>query len=217
MSETNKQSLSDIAYQKLKNMLVNLELRPGGAITEIQLMENLGMSRTPIRQALQRLAQEEFVSLAPHKGWFVCQVSVRDIQEFFVVREAIEGIAARLAAELISEETLHELNAIAEKADKEAEKSDDFDACDVLHQKIFEAVNNQQINRIISLYEDHLKRFHIMACHLPGRLILSYKEHCEVLKALTARDGEKAELAMREHIRSSRRSLLEAILNGNVI
>lgn len=216
---TDKQSLSDIAHQKLKNMLLDLELRPGSVITEIKLMETLGMSRTPIRQALHRLAQEEFVRLAPRKGWFIAEVSLRDIQDIFVVREALEGIAARLAAELITKETLYELNdyMAGVAAEEQAEESKNIDPGDILHQKIFEAVGNQQMNRVLSLYGDHLRRFHIMACRLPGRALLSYKEHYEILRALTDRDGDKAEQAMRHHIRSSRCSLLEAIVNERVM
>lgn len=210
-----RQSLSDIAHEKIKNMLLGLELRPGSAITEIQLMENLGMSRTPVRQALQRLDQEGFVRLLPRKGWFVAGVSLRDIQEIFVIREALEGIAARLATELMTDERLRELNeymaGVATQDQAEGQKN--IDPGDILHQRIFEAVNNEQMNRVLGLYDEQLRRFHIMACRLPGRTLLSYQEHYGILRALTERNGEKAEQAMREHIRSSKRSIMDGVVN----
>lgn len=213
-----KQSLSDKAHTTLKNMLLELELRPGSPITEIQLMETLGMSRTPIRQALHRLAQEGFVHLTPRKGWFVTDISLRDIQEIFVIREALEGMAARLAAEAMTETSLRMLNEYMDQLASQIPEdgAEAIDPGDILHQKIFEAVDNNQMNRVLNLYGDHLRRFHIMAIRLPGRAYLSYKEHCDVLQALTNRDGERAEQAMRDHIRSSKRSLFEAIVNEKV-
>lgn len=218
VSGSKKISLSDVAHGQLKNMLLDLTIRPGSPITELQLMETLGMSRTPIRQALHRLQQEGFVILAPRKGWFVADVSLRDIQEIFVVREALEGIAARLAAEAITNDVLRELNDYMKQISF-ATSVDDREAVDpgdILHDKIFESVDNKQMNRVLSLYGDHLRRFHIMAIRLPGRARLSYQEHCEILHALMERNGEQAEQAMRNHIRSSKRSLFEAIANERV-
>jgi len=214
-SNTEKKTLSDIAYSQIKNMLLEFELHPGSAVTEIMFMQKFGISRTPVRQALQRLEQEGFMRLTPHKGWFVAGVSLRDIQEIFVVREALEGIAARLAAELLSPEVLSELNIYMQKISNQdqAKDVDAIDPGDILHEKIFAAVNNQQMNRVLKLYDDQLRRFHIMACKLPGRALLSYKEHYKILEALTERNGEKAEKAMREHIHSSKQSILEAVVN----
>ncbi|MDF2500134.1 MAG: transcriptional regulator, GntR family protein [Anaerosporomusa subterranea] len=219
VSSAGKTSLSDLAHNTLKNMLLNLEIRPGSPITEIQLMETLGMSRTPIRQALHRLEQEGFVNLTPRKGWFVADISLRDIQEIFVVREALEGIAARLAAESITDDVLRELNEYMVKVSSAAapDEQEAVDPGDILHDQIFAAVDNKQMNRVLGLYGDHLRRFHIMAIRLPGRALLSYQEHCEILQALTKRDGEGAEQAMRNHIRSSKRSLFEAIVNERVV
>lgn len=215
VSNLGKKSLSDIAYGKIKKMLLDFELHPGSPVTEILLMEKLGISRTPVRQALQRLEQEGLMRLTPRKGWFVAGVSLRDIQEIFVVREALEGMAARLAAELITQERLDELSIYMKKIarQKESDGIDAIDPGDILHARIFEAVDNQQMNRVLKLYDDQLSRFHIMACKLPGRALLSYKEHYKVLQALIERDGEKAERAMREHIYSSKRSILDAVVN----
>lgn len=216
VSGSSKLSLSDVAHEKLKNMLLDLQLRPGSPITECQLMDTLGMSRTPIRQALHRLEQEGFIQLVPRKGWFVADVSLRDIQEIFVVREALEGIAARMAAEVMSDAVLGELNDYMRQiavASATAGGQEDIDPGDILHQRIFELVDNKQMNRVLNLYGDHLRRFHYMAIRLPGRALLSYQEHCKILRALTDRNAEQAELSMRQHIRSSKNSLFEAIAN----
>ena len=101
-----KQSLSFVAYEKIKAMILDMELAPGSSLTEMGLIEKLSMSRTPIREALYRLQQERFVELAPRKGWFVSQIRLRDIQELFEIREALEGISARNATHRIPQEKL---------------------------------------------------------------------------------------------------------------
>lgn len=211
--DTTKQSLSDIAYVRIKAALVDLQFGPGSAITEMQLMEKLGMSRTPVRQALHRLEQEGLVKLLPRKGWFVAGVSLRDIQEIFVIREALEGIAARLAAERMTDAQLQELKDYMDKV-KPAEGQETIDPGDILHQRIFEVVENAQMNRVLNLYDDQLRRFHVMASRLPGRALLSYREHYDILAAMIEREAEKAERLMREHIRSSKSSILEAVINN---
>ena len=210
-------SLSKVAYCRIKRRILELELRPGSSLTEITLMNAEGMSRTPIRQALQLLEQEGFVFLAPGKGWFIKDISLRDLQEIFVVREALEGMAARLAAESISDESLSELSVYMEKIRKNGECSRlEADPGDIIHQKIIDAIDNKQMRRAISLNGDHLRRFHLMSIRLPGRSLQSYEEHLEILRALSERHGEKSEAAMRTHIRSSKQSLFDAIASGKV-
>lgn len=212
-----KVSLGEIAYRKLKELVLQLALRPGQPITETDLIETLGMSRTPIRQALNRLEQEGFVSLIPRTGWFVTEISLRDIHEIFIVREALEGMAARLAAETMSAQALEELNDyMGALAAGGAARESEMDPGDRIHDMILAAANNQRIAGVLQLYGDHLRRFHYVAIQLPGRVALSHEEHQQILAALNERDGEAAEAVMRRHIQSSRRSLFDSIAEGRV-
>lgn len=216
-SSINKLSLSDIAYSKLKDMILNLEFQPGDPITEFQVLASLGMSRTPIRQALHRLDQEGFVNLIPRKGWFVVGISLADIQEVFVIREALEGIAARQAAEIISDDTLQSLNNYMQEAgENTGSDMEHFEPGDKIHNVIFDIVKNQRMNRVISLYKDHLQRLHNLAIRIPGRAQQSYQEHLAILEALNLHDGDLAERRMREHIQSSKKSVFGAIVDGRV-
>jgi len=210
-----KTSLSEIAYNKLKSLILHLTLRPGDPITELDLIETLGMSRTPIRQALNRLAQEGFVSLLPRKGWYVTEISLRDIHEIFIVREALEGMAARIAAEIITDTALTELNQYM--AAIEIDEKSETDPGDKIHEKILAIANNQRINGVLQLYEDHLKRFHYVAIRLPGRVTQSYKEHKEIIEAINDKNSDLAEATMRKHIQSSRKSLFDSIAAGRVV
>lgn len=212
-----KQSLSFVAYEKIKAMILDMELAPGSSLTEMGLIEKLSMSRTPIREALYRLQQERFVELAPRKGWFVSQIRLRDIQELFEIREALEGISARNATHRIPQEKLQAMAIFLDSLeqaliDNEAAVSDPGDS---LHDLIFAYANNHFINNMMTVYLDRLRLFHVLASSLPGRKRQSWREHRDVLNALLARDEDLAEQTMRHHIRSSRQSLLESIMQQN--
>src|SRR5256885_122880 len=92
-------SLADRAYRAVREMIVSLELRPGAVVSERELMEQLGIGRTPLREALRRLAQEKFVAVYPRRGMFVTTVEIRDLAALCEVRLAIEGQAARPPAQ----------------------------------------------------------------------------------------------------------------------
>ena len=213
--EFNSSALGEIAYQKLKAHMVNLTLRPGEALTELELIGTLRMSRTPIRQALHRLEQEGFVSLLPRKGWFINEISLKDIHEIFVVREALEGMAARIAAENITQGALLDLNLYVQGVNMES-LEDPIDPGDELHFRILAVANNHRIKSVLGLYESHLQRFHQLTLRLPGRIKQSYQEHLDIVSAINNHDGDAAEAAMRKHIQSSRKSLFDTMAEGRV-
>lgn len=209
-----KQSLSFIAYEKIKTMILNMELEPGSSLTEMWLIEKLSMSRTPIREALYRLQQENFVTLTPRKGWYVSEISLRDIQELFEIREALEGISARNATSRLSDQQLDKMARFLASLEHALEEDEEAveDPGDSLHDLIFSAADNQFINNIMTIYLDRLRMFHVLASSLPGRKRQSWREHQEILQAMIARDEEGAEQAMRRHIRSSMQSILQSMM-----
>lgn len=210
----NKPSLSGTAYEKIKAMILDLELAPGSSLTEMWLIDKLEMSRTPIREALYRLQQENFVALAPRKGWFVSEIRLRDIQELFEIREALEGMSARNATRRLSDAQLQQMAAYLAALEQPLQDDEAAvaDPGDSLHDLIFSAADNQFINNIMTIYLDRLRMFHVLASGLPGRKRQSWREHCEVLQAMIARDEDAAEMAMRRHIRSSMQSILDSML-----
>lgn len=207
--------LSSLAYERLKDMLVNFEVRPGTALVELELITKFGMSRTPIREALHRLTQEGFISLVPGKGWFVAEVSLKEVQEIFVVREGLEGIAARQAAVGLSADQLAKLRNYMAAIDLKVVTDDGkTDPGDRIHDFILDGANNSHLKAAISLYSNHLRRFHYIALRLPGRALQSYHEHWGIMEALEMRDADLAERRMREHIQSTRRSLFSSLAEG---
>ncbi len=199
------------AYERLKELILDLELRPGELLTERRLMELTGSGRTPVREAMQGLQRDGLLQIVPFRGAFVSEVSSKDVQEIGQVRELLESFAARLAARLISPqeiERLHVLLDALEPLDDRAPR--DFFAADrAFHTLIVEASGHRRIREIIGTLSDQIQRLRFVSAAQPMRMRAAHQEHRTVAAALAARDPDAAEAAMRAHLVSSQASLLE--------
>jgi DNA-binding GntR family transcriptional regulator len=149
---------SDRAYEALKQSIIQLKLQPGAPIEENQLIESLGVGRTPLREALQRLSQEDLIKSIPRKGYFVTNINYSDPLHVFEVRRELEAFSARLAAERASEADITEMDAYLTELVLGAEVADfnwNLDADLTFHQMIARASGNpflqQTLNRLFSL------------------------------------------------------------------
>jgi len=196
-------SLKDKAYRAIKSAILSLKLRPGDPLVESDLAQQLGISKTPVRDALLELEQEGFVTKVLFKGTYVTEVTLKDVREIFQLRAVLEGLAARLATPLFSSQELDliaENLAVAEAALAEG----NLDLCSVrgkgLHDVIINKADNQRMTLIIRNLDDHVQRFRLLSDQISGRLNKSVKEHRRVLEALRQRDPVAAEQAMRDHL-----------------
>jgi DNA-binding GntR family transcriptional regulator len=163
---------------------------------------------------LLQLAQEGLVEMVPRRGAFVRKISLQDIQELFEIREAIEGIATRLAATKADPERLKEIEVLFDEADKEPDEKKRrslYDSIgDMLHDYILSVCGNKRIIEIIDTYKIVLQKERQMAASIPGRIEESLKEHRAVIEALKNRDPELAERRMRQHIVGTLNTILES-------
>lgn len=215
--ETELPLRSSAIYEAIKDKIISGELSHATPIVEKKLALEYQCSRTPIREALRKLEQDGLVKIIPRKGVFVSQITITDIEEIFVIREALEGISTRIATGIISNHNIKILHAIAEKADyefKEGDNEGSFQSGNELHDIILKIAGNNRIIKTISTIKDQIQRMHLMAKTIPGRLEKSNFEHSEIIKAMELRDIELAELKMREHIRSTKESLILAVKNN---
>jgi len=198
-------SLKDKAYIAIKDAILTLRLEPGTPLVETQLAKQLGISKTPVRDALQELEREGFVARVAFKGTYVTEVTLEDLTEIFQLRAVLEGLAARLAAPLFAPE---ELDQIAQKltASEAALAAGDLTLCSecgkALHDAIVDKADSQRLASIHHNLDDHVQRFRIISDQIGGRLHKSVKEHRRVLDALRKQDPEAAEAAMRNHLSS---------------
>lgn len=198
-------SLKDKAYATIKEAILSLKLQPGTPLVETQLAEEMGISKTPVRAALEELEREGFVTRILFKGTYVTEVTVKDLVEIFQLRAVLEGLAARLATPLFSPQELDQIarNLTASEA---ALAEGNLVRCSKLgkslHDAIIDKADNRRLALIIRNLDDHVQRFRMLSDQIGGRLNKSVKEHRRVLEALRRRDPDGAEQAMRGHLHS---------------
>ena len=192
------QSLADKAYQEIRRLIVSLELAPGALIDERELIERLEIGRTPVREALRRLAHERLVEVYPRRGMFVTGVDVRELARLSEVREVLEPEAARLAAERATEVDRAELGALLLELDVGGGELIDLD--ERIHRAVYRAAHNDLLEATLEQYYVLALRIWFLALDRVERLDEAVREHRELLEAIRDRDGERAENAMRRHI-----------------
>jgi DNA-binding GntR family transcriptional regulator len=205
-------SLHDEVAARLRTLIFEGELVPGGFIDEVMLCESLKISRTPLREALKVLTVEGLVRHEPRRGCFVNQVTEQDLDEIFPVIALLEGRcafeAARNAtdADLLALDTLHErLNAHA----RAGRITEYYEVNLAIHEAIITLANNRWLALVISDLRKILKLARLQQLHAPGRLAQSLAEHMALFDALRAGDADGAELAMRTHLTRQRVALRE--------
>jgi len=198
-------SLKDHAYQRIKDAILNLQLKPGAPLVEADLAEQLGVSKTPVRDALLELRREGLVTKIPYSGTFVSEITVKDIREIIQIRAVLEGLAARLATPHLSDAALEYLGSLIDR-ELDAIEVDDTELAARLnsefHEIILAQVENQRLVALAENFEDQLQRFRTLSSQLKGRLKKSAEEHRRVLLALCARDADRVEGLFREHLLS---------------
>ncbi|MCL4402216.1 MAG: GntR family transcriptional regulator [Acidobacteria bacterium] len=207
-----KSILRDDAYRAIREGIISGRFSPGGSLREEWLASELNVSRTPLREALRKLSEAGFVEYSPHRGTRVVQLTPAYIREVFLIREALEGVAAREAARNIDGAGLLSLRETFESLRpgfaRQAAESGAADAGDGIHDVVFSLCAGGPLERLRSIYSGQVRWFQRMASAVEGRRLRAFREHESVLSALEARDPEWAECAMRAHIRNTLDSLL---------
>jgi DNA-binding GntR family transcriptional regulator len=214
-------SRSSIVYKRLKKKIISGEIQPNTPLTEEALAGEYEVSRTPIREALNKLAQDDLVEILPRRGVFVKGLTITDIEEIYTVREALEGISAKMSVDVIGEPQITTMERSLIIADNEFAKGNDqlaFKIGNELHDTILKIAGNKRIITTVSNLRDNIQRLHIISASIPGRLEQSNKEHWEIFYAIKDRNGDLAQKKMMDHIAGTKRSVIQTIRNSiNVI
>ena len=198
-------SLKDKAYAAIKEAILSLRFEPGMLLVESDLAQQLGISKTPVRDALQVLEREGFVSRVLFKGTYVTEPTATDIREIFQLRAILEGFAARLAATSLTEVELADIDrrlTLAEAALAEGNLALCSSFGQVIHDRLLDKAGNQRLISITHNLDDHVKRLRVLSDRISGRLDKSVVEHRRVQAALSRHDPAGAEQAMRDHLLS---------------
>lgn len=217
VSLDNYKPLREIVFETLREAIINTVLKPGERMMEIQLAEEMGVSRTPVREAIRKLELEGFVVMIPRKGAYVAGISMKDIADVFEIRAAMEALAAGLAADRITEEELEHLERILVKVGECVKDNDLEGIVEVdteFHDVLFQATRNERLAQIISNLREQIQRFRTASLSTPGRMKYAFEEHKQIVEALSARNVELAQTLAREHIENAENTMLE-VFNAN--
>jgi DNA-binding GntR family transcriptional regulator len=207
-------SLSDDAYFRIRDLIVSLELSPGAILNERELMERLGLGRTPVREALRALAQEKLVEVYPRRGIFVSSVNVRDLARLSEVRAVLESHAAALAAERATSEERAEAAALIEELDRTAGERDERRLIDLdqrIHRHVYRCAHNAFLEETLNEYYVLTLRIWFLALDRVARLDEAVREHRELMDAIRAGDPGRAEQAMRSHVLGFEQAIREVL------
>ncbi|MCR5029982.1 MAG: GntR family transcriptional regulator [Selenomonadaceae bacterium] len=208
------QPLREVVCETLRDAVRRGVLQPGERLMEIQLAEELGVSRTPVREAIRKLEMEGYVIMMPRRGTYVADLSIRDVNEVFEIRTSLESLASGLAAERITEDELEklqrllvEIGAHIKNGDMESIVRTDTEFHDLLYQ----ASRNKRLVGIISNLREQLTRFRTTSMSYPGRLKATLEEHRNIVEAIAQGDEKAARKAAEHHMEKSEQTLLASM------
>ncbi|MFW7343712.1 GntR family transcriptional regulator [Pollutimonas sp. H1-120] len=188
------------AYIELKQRIVSGEFGPEDRLREVELSERLGMSRTPVREALKRLEDEGLLTHQPRKGLLITTLDQQSITQLYSLREILEGGAARFAAKHADDIEIDNMRAILEDSKNGADPiKSNYD----FHQAIYAASHNQFLIKAINNLIDSTALLGQSTLAHTGRPALAYQEHMTLFNAIAARDADHAEQEARSHIRQA--------------
>jgi len=200
-----RETVGAAVYRRLREAVLNGRIPPGTRINELELAAAWQVSRTPIRDALRRLEAEGLVAAVPGRGMMVPRLRRDDVEDLYAVCEAVEGLAARRAAERATAAFLAQLNALI-KAYGAALKQEDLAQVavtdDAIHAAIAQMAQNQPLEETIRTLRLRLRLVHAGSFRLRGRASKTFREMAKLVAAVRARDAARAETSMREHLAS---------------
>lgn len=208
------QPLSEVVCNTLREAIRDGIFKSHERLMEIRLAEELGVSRTPIREAIRKLEQEGFVVMVPRRGAYVADISTKIVKDVFEIRIALEELAAGLAAANIHPDELVLLENLLRDIQKYVEAGDmkKLIEADVrFHEVLYGASRNERLVEILNNLREQMLRFRSFSAYLPGRLRNTWQEHRDLLDAIAAHDVEKAKAVAVNHLSTAQDVLLKGL------
>jgi DNA-binding GntR family transcriptional regulator len=205
--------IAERAYAALRERIVTLRLRPGALLREDELMRDLGIGRTPLREAVKRLALENLVAVQPRSGTYVTSVDASDIVHIAEVRAELEAQAAELAARRLDDATRARAEGLLEQVrtlDRDAGGNELMHIDEAIHRLVWEASRNPYLLETLERYFAlSLRVWYVVLDRVPG-LSAAVLDHAELLEAILAGDGDRARALMHDHVIAFEREIAAA-------
>ncbi len=209
--------LNQKVYRVLKESIIKGFLEPGTKLLESKIAEEMQVSRTPVREAMQKLVAEGFVKTTPNQTMVVTEVSPEDVKEVLQIRGVLEGLAARIAAKKINRQEIDELENVVTQMSLHVTKKDLSSYCQVddeFHDLILNICGNKWIIQIRDNLGSFIYRFRIKSLSVPGRLKCSLEEHQAIMESLREHDSAEADRLSQIHMENTVINILKNVVKG---
>ena len=211
---TDKYSLRGRVFHKLREDILSGKYKENVELREAAIGEEMGVSRTPVREAIRKLELEGFVVMIPRRGTYVADISIKDITEIYEIRISLDILAAGLAAERITDEELEQLNGYLIEigqhiANNDMDKIVEVDTA--FHDMLYTASRNERLRSIINNLREQMTTIRGRSMSYPGRLVETMDEHRNLVEAIAAHDVERAQYAARIHLENAEHTLMRSL------
>ena len=207
------ENLSARVYHEIKALILRNQIMPGQKLQHQDLSDRLGVSRTPVREALTRLVQEGYVSLLPNRGFICKEINLQEAEELYDLREALEAFAVEQAVQKLDDNVLERLRQKMELYGRDIQKRFTRERLvydQELHLEIAEIAGNETLTKALrQVFERIVLKRKTDGLYDQARGLSAHQEHLRLLEAMARRDVDKAVSIVREHIREGKRNVLE--------
>lgn len=214
-----KYSLRGRVFQSIREDILNGRYKQDTELKEAAIGAELGVSRTPVREALRQLELEGLVSIIPNRGAYVNMITAKDVQEIYEIRSMLEGLCARWATRSITKEQLDSMEeslCLSEYHTTKKNYDKLYELDSLFHEQLYEAGGSRILNHILSDFHDYVKMVRKVTISTSSRSVTSTEEHRAIFEAIKEKDPEKAEALAKEHVKHTIESIqaygLEKIL-----
>ncbi len=207
-----KYSLRGRVFNKIREDILSGKYNRNEELKETAIGTELGVSRTPVREALRQLELEGLVTIIPNKGAYVNGITEKDIHDIYIIRSYLEGLCAKWACDHITNEQIDELEEIVYLSEFHAKKEHHEQILSLdnkFHQLIYEASNSKILHHVLTDFHHYVERIRKITLASESRALNSNKEHTAILEAIKQRDGDKAEQLAHEHIMNTIKNISE--------
>lgn len=202
--QTEKTTVGEYVYDVLKMNIVRMKLEPGNRISENEISELLGVSRTPVREAFIKLSREGLLYILPQRGTYIAKIDLDQVEEARFIREVLESAVLKIVTQGISDEFLDRLDANLEEQRKcliTRDLSKYFELDEAFHRIIFESVNKLRTWIVIDQVNTQYKRVRILSYTFDNMINSLIEQHAQLVEAIRLKNDEKAQLVIGNHIR----------------
>lgn len=212
---TDKYSLSAKVFHRLRDDILNGKYKEHEELREVAIGEELGVSRTPVREAFRQLELEGLIQIIPNKGAYVTGITMKDVQDIYAMRALLEGLCARWAAEHMTEAQLEELEENIYLSEFHASKghADQLTELDNrFHEILYEACSSKMLQHTLSDFHEYVLRVRKKTYSDNARSIQSNREHRQIMEAIVAKNAALAEELARTHMENAARNMMKRSL-----